>query len=222
MKDTTGKDFRYDGHVQYVDWLVNDSPMADVFLEKNPEWIVDNFFVLDTEKISGFFMCAAIAARHSWEFPDKVERWWRLVDDYGCDPCISFIICYNFYLNDKELVAAHWGDHPCMGGNASLKYYKNFYNKERQINSGPLFADAEGYGQVDSTWGGYTYKEEKLASTLSKVINVSKKKIVNTPTNPWATVIEKERQKERTRDGISFPVSVIPDIQKYLLTEFNK
>ena len=85
-----------DCQLPFLDWLVNRSPYAPIFLEKDLDWIRQYGLIVGVKESSNLVWGGLITSRVMWEFPACVRIWQDLVDAL-VHPNLAFVLCYNLY-----------------------------------------------------------------------------------------------------------------------------
>lgn len=85
----------------YINYLVNESPFADIFLSKNVDAIMKWGFVINFEKHKGLGYGALIASRATWEHADHAILWWHLIKA-GIHPDYAYMVGFSRKLDFKR------------------------------------------------------------------------------------------------------------------------
>lgn len=75
----------------YIHWLANESPMAGIFLSKNPDMILKYGAITDARVYKGLAFAAAICSRSLHEHTSHASLWWPLVQA-GVPPTVAYMI----------------------------------------------------------------------------------------------------------------------------------
>lgn len=87
---------------EYYKWLLNESPVKDVFITKDVDQAFeDKYLLLSTEHPRNVLMTACIMSRYIWEETKVPRPWWDMVES-GID-------------KDGAFVLAHIINHPYIG-----------------------------------------------------------------------------------------------------------
>lgn len=80
--------------IKWIDFLVNESPFAIAFLEKDANVIWENqSFVLDVKCPNNLFAAAAIQSRRLWEHNGDVWGWYKMVEA-GINPHLAMLFSH--------------------------------------------------------------------------------------------------------------------------------
>lgn len=79
----------------YIDWMVNESPFAGIFLSKNPSEIYEYGALIDTTAHYGLAFAAAIASRFYYEHGREFVSWLHMVKA-GVDKNAAYVIALGF------------------------------------------------------------------------------------------------------------------------------
>lgn len=86
--------------VRFYDWLFNRSPFSSVFMYKGAQARFDEgWCVVSANHPANLVQGALITSRNSWEFPQNVDRWAKLVD-LGVDENLSYLMVH--FLSDTN------------------------------------------------------------------------------------------------------------------------
>lgn len=86
--------------VRFYDWLFNRSPFASVFMYKVAQARFDEgWCVVSANHPANLVQGALITSRNSWEFPQNVDRWAKLVD-LGVDENLAYLMVH--FLSDMD------------------------------------------------------------------------------------------------------------------------
>lgn len=77
----------------YIDWLVNESPFATVFLSKKPRLIMQWGAIVDWKVHKGLAFGACIATRATWEHANHMILWWELVKA-GVNRTYAYLVAF--------------------------------------------------------------------------------------------------------------------------------
>lgn len=110
----------------YLNWVINHSPLKDAYLNK--KYYIRYGMHLNTDLEFSFLVTAAIALRITWEFPQSVSLWCKLVKD-GVDPVVAHVIIHNAHMDDKGKLS-HYNilSNHGMFRHASKDIIKNYRN----------------------------------------------------------------------------------------------
>lgn len=119
----------YEKTVQYWEWLVHESPWADIFLTKSLAEAEDGGVLIDVDTPANVAMLAIIATREPHEFPNRIEIWYDLVQS-GADPYVSTLFMESIHKDGKTLEIAESGDIHDMFSFREMdkSSFKNFIN----------------------------------------------------------------------------------------------
>lgn len=201
---TSPEEFRRKGHEtnpSYIPWLVNDSPVAEVFVEKDVDFILDNFFVLDATLPHNLVICAGIFARHLAEFPERLRVFQQLVDN-GINGNVAFVLTYNTRANRKGVFqTSFWGNHNGMREEGNLGYHQNFCQGFMPGLGKLSLVENRGYSKINSLWGesGSNSTQQDI-DTYVKTLGKKPKPEKPTDINPFAPIIQTNLENERKND----------------------
>lgn len=91
--------------VRYCDWLFNRSPWAECFKYKGAAnaW-KEKSCVLRVDVPANLLQGALISTRNTWEFPEHINLWHKLVTKYGVDEHIAFLAVYFVSISGESVV----------------------------------------------------------------------------------------------------------------------
>lgn len=178
MKLLTGAE---DLEVPYYTWLLNESPWAEAFLEKEYEKLPVKTFVLRADLPACYIASAAVATRYLTECYTGYNEWpknrfalHKALLKGGVDPLWAFIVA-NMYrpadLKAKTFTFTMQSGHHVLPPELKMKSLKKFvtgdYNKEDKT-----FSEQRGYRFIDRNW--VSDSDGTLISTLAKTWSFKK------------------------------------------------
>lgn len=84
----------------FIDWCINTSPYADVFLDKDPDSVTKLPAVLSTHHHPRMVIGAAILIRYRAHLASRVSTWHQFVK-HGVNPTLAFVLCNIFSTHTK-------------------------------------------------------------------------------------------------------------------------
>jgi len=149
----------------YIDWLINRSPWAEVFVDKNAESVMELGYLVDAKHPSNFITSAMIASRfitEAYVSPDTFEGRNKLFFELleaGVPETESFLFCHYYSGAKKDLFPVYYS--PISTGHTVFSdrmfdkdYFKNFL-RGFAVNPSKEFLDkGKGYqGGIFMLWG---------------------------------------------------------------------
>lgn len=89
-------------YVEYVDYVLNRSPLACVFKDKDPERIPHEPTRFNTKNSTRAIVVGAVMLRYLQEHREVIE-WWEKLRKMGFSENMSFIIPHLFHKSDKKM-----------------------------------------------------------------------------------------------------------------------
>jgi hypothetical protein len=161
----------------YYPWLLNDSPWAAAFIEKNYSKCLKHGFSLDASLPHSYVASALVATR--W-LTEKYQSW--TTDRYPLykkllagkeDPLWAFIMANLYYSPTKERYSFSMPTgHEMLPPTMSLETLGNFVHG--RYADQPSFAENRGYSGIGITWGKTDVPEGVMLKTLAKNWTVKK------------------------------------------------
>lgn len=172
---------------QYLDWVVNHSPLKDAYLNK--KHYIRYGMHLNTDLEFSFLVMAAIALRITWEYPKSVTLWCKLVKD-GIDPVVAHVIIHAVCMDTKGMLSAYntLSNHGMFGAASKgiIENYRNLDGKkgvptkeyagkykifELTMSNDPLFTVQQlGFKEEGNGWEKrYVGKYENLVKALKEM-----------------------------------------------------
>lgn len=180
-------DYSREMHLMYISWLINNSPYAEVFLNKDPEFILDNYYICDAAAPTNVLIGGLICTRFTWEDKNRnaLPVWARIVK-LGGDPNLAFAFSHIFrktIASRTELypIAATTGQdyHNLMTfSNAPLYKVVNFVKDNKQHIEEPFNIKRE-YNRVENLWEGAGNITPTFYDSCAYLQPISNKETVN-------------------------------------------
>ncbi len=143
---------------KYINWLINDSPWAVVFVEKDIDWVIEhNCLVISAEYPNNLAVGAAVASRMPWEFSSWTTAW-NALTEAGMNPSLAYILSFltrptaGAYVLKTGYGRSHCATHE----NFKLNEAKNFI-LGNVIKPNPPFREDSYYCKspgLNGIWGG--------------------------------------------------------------------
>lgn len=186
---------------RHTDWLVNRSPWAVMFVEKDVQSILDYGHVVSPDHPYNFVAAGLIASRFCTEsyvdgYKQRVFVWSELLG-MGCTEDEAYIFAHmfapvsgnNYPVTFNRMSSGHT---PFLSSNYQEDYIRNFLNHRPQNLVKETLRDCNGYisGGLSTLWGSSTSKDS-LAEAIKRLIPVSKDKkkdhniFRKAPSNGW-------------------------------------
>lgn len=89
-------------YVEYVDYVLNRSPLACVFKDKDPERIPHEPTRFNTKNSTRAIVVGAVMLRYLQEHRDVIE-WWEKLREVGFSENMAFLIPHLFRKSDKKM-----------------------------------------------------------------------------------------------------------------------
>lgn len=151
---------------KFIDWLVNRSAWADVFLTKDVKDILKYGYVARTDLSNNLVAGAMIATRfitesYSGDICERIPVYKELLDA-GCTEAEAYIFSHVLSAEKPRarspypiIVSALYSGHEPFGvGSKSVSYFKNFLTG-KVANPKTTFKERKGYESgIYGTWGG--------------------------------------------------------------------
>lgn len=168
----------------YLEWLINNSPFADVFLEKDPLNMLFHPVSINTELPTKHVVSALIAARYIKERKNIVSSFYKYVS-LGADPIKAWLFAhFHFIGRDTEFysqfnLSAITGHDVLstyvenLGRVAFTKHIKKFINNDRSCWTGnylSLFKDNQNYASTSN--GSFSYWADLKDTSKNSVSSV--------------------------------------------------
>jgi hypothetical protein len=142
---------------RYLDFVMNRSPWASCFEDKNAKDAVRNKCVeLRTDVPANLLQGALMTTRHTWEMKTRVELWYALVGE-GVDERIAFLAMnFAFYsISEKVLLAENDSDHsPINPSSLTGKGVASFMTSPRKDLLTGGYNKGGDYRGVMAMWSG--------------------------------------------------------------------
>jgi len=143
--------------VRFYDWLFNRSPFADVFMYKSAKnQFKQNWTACRTNVPGNMLQSALITSRNTWEYPDKIATWVRLVDA-GINENFAYFLTHFLSNNsgsDDFGVVSVFSDHTAVGGIATVQgarhYTRNLGPNESELQE--LYCKGGAGHRVHALW----------------------------------------------------------------------
>lgn len=122
----------------FINWLVNESAMACIFLSKNPDMILKYGAIVDARVYKGLAFAAAICTRSLHEHANHACLWWPLVQG-GVHPSVAYMVamCHRYDTTQRRVFSSavsHGGVDPIGWGELAAK---------RWLGLAPLYKDGK-------------------------------------------------------------------------------
>jgi hypothetical protein len=146
-------------HLTFVNWLINDSPYADIFVVKDPSFVFNNYYVCDANQPANLLVGGMVCGRFSWEEKNAnaFPVWARIVK-LGGDPTVAFAFAHVFRAKDYSdkiypVMASSGEDYHNVVAfsRASMEKVKRFVKNIRN-NLEPLYSEALAYERIENVW----------------------------------------------------------------------
>lgn len=97
--------------ISFYDWLFNRSPWSQCFMYKGAKnrWL-EGTCVVTANAPANLVQGALIATRNTWEYPQVVDFWKRLVDE-RIEGNLAFLLAHLTYLRGNRVETKSSGDH---------------------------------------------------------------------------------------------------------------
>jgi hypothetical protein len=146
-----------EAQVAWVTYLTSHSPYADVFITKDPEFILEHGYIIDASKPTKLVVGACYATRQEWEKPFRAEAFLELMKaGIMPDPAFVFGCQCSQYGNGKiKFAITTDGHNHFQNKEVSDKCIQNFINKTPQYKGRAYSVNvnaSRGYGGVDGMW----------------------------------------------------------------------
>lgn len=112
-------------------WFLNDTPYGHFVVNRDdPEWILDNGFIVSTDVPAPLLQNVMIITRHFHEVYEFVFRRWNSLVETGTDPALAYSLLFNTgyscYTTERstEVFASYCGHraHPAFDFNAIRRF----------------------------------------------------------------------------------------------------
>ena len=104
---------------EYYRWLIQDSPFESMYLNKNPDWCLENGFAIRCNGNKKEMLHACILLR-VWECGDSAKIMFRLLDE-GCEPLMALI--GQWFLEETGFAFTFRNSGRSMNHNVISSYY---------------------------------------------------------------------------------------------------
>lgn len=164
----------------WVTYLTGYSPYADVFITKDPDFILENGYIIDASKPARLVAAACYATRQVWEKSPRLEAFYKLYEA-GVPMHLAFVFgsqCSEFAQgkmkfaqagsNHSHLYSAHLSD-SCIINFVDGKpaYPGKPYNKKPEASDNSVHGGQDG---VDGMWSAdFRKKPSKMFERLREI-----------------------------------------------------
>lgn len=175
--------------VAYIDWLINRSPWAEIFVDKDAKQVFALGYVIDTTKPANLIGNALIACRLFTESyvagaKFRVKTYLELLE-LGCSEQEALLFSQMYAPSERgypyTFSRFSSGHAVFTASGADQTYYQNFL-RSTPANLTESFQDLQGYecGTINSTWG-TTTGNDTFANKVKSLhpIRAEKKKDLN-------------------------------------------
>ena len=109
--------------LEYINWWVNDSFIADAFVTKKEETILKKGSIMDCSYPSSYVVLAMIGLRYMWEFPEIIRNWgmFKEFTDYNA----AIIMAHMFIKEANE----EWSG-SFKVNNSNHTWFQTYWNKK--------------------------------------------------------------------------------------------
>jgi hypothetical protein len=143
----------------FIDWLINRSPYAKAFVDKDADKIWGNYFLLDPNQTSNYMVGAAITTRFFTEGSNSDLIVWNELTglpNFKEDHAFIFSRCFKASLGNPYPIMASPGSESHTGILLSLQdvdVSRNFINR-KITDSGDKYYKTHHYSDISGVWGG--------------------------------------------------------------------
>ena len=173
-------------HLDFIDWQVNRSVWANLFVDKDANRILDLGHVVDADNCPDFIASAMIASRlmtESYsgdEICKRVDVYHELLDA-GCSNEEAFFFCHMYNHTGKNtypVVFSRWqsGHSTFFGNSYNEDYVRNFLRGNPVNKSKELLSEGKGYTRVNGLWGNQSTRSDAFGEAVKGIIPEQKHK----------------------------------------------
>lgn len=140
------------GQMEYLQWLLNDSPLASHYITKESlEVDLTDCVVLDGTKSSTTLLMAIMAYRYLWEFPHIVDNWNKLTS-LGMDKSDALILSHYISGQGDISVAGYNTNHYLMKYGSFTKESMGLFSQGVFPKIRGPFIEGKESGSVDGVY----------------------------------------------------------------------
>jgi len=126
--------------VAFYDWLLSDSPWSEVYETLHgAEAVANNCVITNAGFSAGYHMSAMIAVRSTWENPEAIKLWHRLVTEEGYHPTLAYWVAplVKWSVTVTGYMYTHWTvDHwPVYPTSFTADELRSFVRGKRRVSS---------------------------------------------------------------------------------------
>jgi hypothetical protein len=145
--------------LRYINWLVNESPYAEVFVIKDPTEIIGKYYLIDASAPANLVVGACVCARFSWEAKNEsaINIWYKIVE-LGGNPNLAFAFAHVYRGGNSQdklypiTCTPGYDSHNVVSfSNASFEKVSNFITNTQRNLEDPFNRVLE-YNRVESVW----------------------------------------------------------------------
>lgn len=165
-----------EGYKRFLKYILNDSPFAPMFLDKDADKVIKSGARMDVEKNALWVYTSAIATRHYTEFPD-MRKVFNEVMDLGFDGNVAYLVSTFVRRKGDGVVFANFGGaHHVLNGSSNAEdVFKTFGSGfRRNAEVGAYKAAPRGNGVHDTM--GKTNSAASIAKFFEKLFEKGKEK----------------------------------------------
>lgn len=159
----------------YITYLTGYSPYADVFISKDPKFVLEHGYVIDTNQPNRLVVGACFATRQVWEKPQRAEAFLALLKTgVSLDAAFMFGSQCSVFKDGKMKMSIEPGDHNhFQNKRVSDKCMVNFITHQPEFPgetySKNVHASGGGTGGVDGMWSKSYSNGSSIYQALSDI-----------------------------------------------------
>lgn len=131
--------------LKYMSWVLNDSPMADVFITKDPAKAFDEGIIYDTQYPILALITGGIMTRYCTETVRLMEDWERLSEIVGPDAAFFLTHFFQYRPKDKEWVYFRYRTGHSLFNSAGKEEFTRWMLRNRDLWGKPASKEPFGY-----------------------------------------------------------------------------
>jgi len=153
--------------IKYLDYLLNRSPYADIYMIKDPRFVLEKYSVHDGDCPNNMFLASLVAERYCYECDGYMNVFAKLIEHIPEDAAFFFMHAAPREMYDEDNLYADYytSDHDIFSKYKLTKQaFYNFRNNNPYYIGDNWLYYGRGSGYVQTTWSGTELDMSKITT----------------------------------------------------------